>query len=254
MEPLGYYKWHWQAWRANRRVQRMSWQARGLYRELLDEFWAEGSIPDDMVFMAEVCGCTEDEMATYWVEISHCFELRDDRLYNRKMDEQRTAKDSHRVAMANAGKAGAIAKIESANAEHKPDISQTIAGKSHIERREEREREREPRSVDPTLASEEDLDGTGISLERYVSYMQVRKAKKWTFIDIGTRNRWIAKFRKFYAEGKDTADMLEQMIEGRWQGAVADKWKQHKSQPVVFKGFDDPEYLEHLAKQEAECN
>lgn len=118
---------------------------------------------------------------------------------------------------------------------------------------EQKQSESKPRSVDPTPASEEDLEGTGFSLELYSSYMEVRKAKKWSFVDVKTRNRWIAKFRKFYGEGKDTADMLEQMIEGRWQGPVTDKWRQRTVQPIVFKSFDDPEYLEYRAKQVADA-
>lgn len=43
-EALPYYRWHWRDYRANRKVQRMTYIERGLYRELLDECWAEGFI------------------------------------------------------------------------------------------------------------------------------------------------------------------------------------------------------------------
>ena len=36
-EPLPYFKWLWRDWRANRKVQRLDYVARGLYRDLLDE-------------------------------------------------------------------------------------------------------------------------------------------------------------------------------------------------------------------------
>ena len=106
MDALPYYKWHWQDWRANRRVQRMPWQAKGPYRELLDEFWAEGSLPTDMGELADIVGCTLQELEDLWVHIGPCWEERDGRLYNAKMDKQRTSTDAARVAMATGGSAG----------------------------------------------------------------------------------------------------------------------------------------------------
>lgn len=50
-EPLPYYKWLWKDRRATRKVQRMSWQARGLCRELLDEFWVEGNYGPQVIAM-----------------------------------------------------------------------------------------------------------------------------------------------------------------------------------------------------------
>jgi hypothetical protein len=62
-EALPYYRWHWRDYRANRKVQRMTYVERGLYRELLDECWAEGFISDDLGALAEVCGCPRDVLA-----------------------------------------------------------------------------------------------------------------------------------------------------------------------------------------------
>lgn len=106
MDALPYYKWLWRDWRSNRRVQRMSPEARGLYRELLDEFWAEGSLSEDMAQLADAANCPVEMMVRFWPEIGPCFEERDGRLYNRKMDEQRTATDRARIAMAEGGSVG----------------------------------------------------------------------------------------------------------------------------------------------------
>jgi uncharacterized protein YdaU (DUF1376 family) len=107
-EPLPYYKWLWRDWRANRKVQRMSWQARGLYRELLDEFWSEGIIPDDLSRLADICGCSTEEMKTYWPEIVPCWVRVDGGYSNAKMERQRTAKDAERLAKARAGRGGGL--------------------------------------------------------------------------------------------------------------------------------------------------
>jgi len=97
MDALPYYKWLWIDYRANRKVQRMPWQARGLYRELLDEFWSEGSLPDDTERLAEVCGCTTEEFEQHWPVIRPCFTLQDGVLINAKMDSVRTPVNLMRV-------------------------------------------------------------------------------------------------------------------------------------------------------------
>lgn len=106
MDALPYYKWYWIDYRANRKVQRMSWQARGLYRELLDEFWSEGFLPSGMDELAEICGCDPTSFLLYWPEIEPCWEFTHEGLVNPKMEEQRTSTDVARAAKARAGAKG----------------------------------------------------------------------------------------------------------------------------------------------------
>lgn len=113
-EPLPYYRWFWRDFRANRKVQRMSWQARGLYRELLDEFWAEGSLPNDLEKLADICGCKLSEMKQLWPEIEPCWELWPEGFRNAKMDEQRTDADYVRAQNAANGRSGGRAKAANA--------------------------------------------------------------------------------------------------------------------------------------------
>lgn len=137
MEPLGYYKWHWQAWRANRRVQRMTCLQKGIYRELLDECWADGSIPDDISALADIAGCTEQELTDAWQLLSKCFyEVTPGRLTNRKLEEQRTETDALRATRSRAGEAGGKQKL--ANAKQ-------LSGTCHIEEREEKRKRVSPR-------------------------------------------------------------------------------------------------------------
>lgn len=145
LSPLGYYKWHWQTWRANRTVQRMSYVERGLYRELLDECWAEGFIPDDIEKLADICGCPVDVMANAWQMLGKCFaNAGNGFLYNERLEQERTDMDKTRANRARAGAAGGNAKASNgagrpgkcfANASE----SQANASKCHIEekRREE---------------------------------------------------------------------------------------------------------------------
>lgn len=109
-EHLPYYKWYWQDWRANRKVQRMSYVERGLYRELLDECWIEGSIPDDISELADICGCPEQIMADAWQTLSKCFVLDGTVWRNEKLESMRTERDQQRIKKAESGRLGGLAK------------------------------------------------------------------------------------------------------------------------------------------------
>lgn len=112
LESLPYFKWYWRDWRSNRRVQRMHYIARGFYRELLDEQWSEGSLPNDLDEIADICGCPIAVMQEYWPEIEPCFvETEDGRLLNEKMENQRTENDAKRVKQADAGRKGGKNKL-----------------------------------------------------------------------------------------------------------------------------------------------
>jgi uncharacterized protein YdaU (DUF1376 family) len=126
-EPLPYYRWHWRDFRASRKVQRMSYIERGLYRELLDECWAVGYIPNDLAELADICGCPEQVLADAWQMLSKCFVERDGVLINEKLDSVRTETDKTRATRAAAGRAGALAKVKSlANAKQMPASAQQV--------------------------------------------------------------------------------------------------------------------------------
>lgn len=124
----------------------MGYIAKGLYRELLDEAWIEGSLPADMQSLAEICGCPVEVLIQAWPEVAPCFEEHEGRLFNAKLENQRTEKDAERVKKANAGRSGAIAKMALANA-RQPQASASncleASGNCHIEekRREEKSKE-----------------------------------------------------------------------------------------------------------------
>lgn len=150
VRALPYYKWFWQEWRANRAVQRMGYVERGLYRELLDECWSEGGIPNDVAEMAEICGCPVDVMANAWQVLSKRFELSPNgMLVNERLERERTDKDRVRLARAEAGRKGGKAKAAKEHApeppvqQASPGNGQANASNSHIEEYQERREEGE---------------------------------------------------------------------------------------------------------------
>lgn len=122
LTPLGYYKWHWQRFRANRRVQKMDYIARGLYRELLDEQWIDGSIPNDIEELADICGCSVETMREKWPSISKCFDVRKGgRLFNRMLENQRTEMDLVRIAQSAGGKTRKSTEISQTEKQYSQD-------------------------------------------------------------------------------------------------------------------------------------
>lgn len=144
---LPYYKWFWQDWRANRKIQRMSYVERGLYRELLDECWAEGYIPNDIKELADICGCPEDVMADAWQVLSSCFiEVKDGSLINEKLHSLRTEKDIERLKKSENGRKGGIAKYLKTN--DNVASAKQMPSNCHIE-----EKRREEKSAAPKVAN-----------------------------------------------------------------------------------------------------
>lgn len=88
-------------------MARMGYIARGLYRELLDEQWLKGFIPNDITLLAEIADCPEEIMRSEWPRIATQFEeLSPGRLVNPKLEEMRTASDIYRVRQAQFGRQG----------------------------------------------------------------------------------------------------------------------------------------------------
>ena len=115
-EPLPYYKWFVRDWRASRSVQHMGYIARGLYRELLDEQWLVGFVPDDIAKLAEIADCPEEVMNQEWPRIKPHFEkCGRGKLVNKKLETRRTDSDRYRVQQAQHGKKGGRKKKSPAN-------------------------------------------------------------------------------------------------------------------------------------------
>jgi uncharacterized protein YdaU (DUF1376 family) len=104
-EPLPYYRWYWRDWRSSRSVQRMSYVARGLYRELLDECWVKGHIPTDLALLADICDCPVSVLRTHWNTLEPLFVLAGEgMLISERLEHERTDSDKARVAKSLAGK------------------------------------------------------------------------------------------------------------------------------------------------------
>ena len=114
-KALPYYRWYVQDYRGSRSVQRLTWQERGIYRDLIDECWDKGCIPDDPAALADVVGCQVEEMAEAWPRIRRLFEeYGDGLLYSPRLEKERSAADRSRIQKVIAGRRGGLAKASNA--------------------------------------------------------------------------------------------------------------------------------------------
>lgn len=73
MTPIGYYKWYPRDFMSSKTVRRMSVTAKGVFRELLDLQWEDGSVPTDSDEARETIGATVEEWASFAKFFDVCF-------------------------------------------------------------------------------------------------------------------------------------------------------------------------------------
>lgn len=127
--PLPYYRFYVTDYRASRRVQRLDYVQRGLYRELIDECWVKGAIPDDITRLADICDCPVGVMAEAWPTLRGLFRDVDGMggafLYSERLDAERTTSDKLRLHRQLAGRKGGVTSS-------KVKQSQAKSSKCHI--------------------------------------------------------------------------------------------------------------------------
>ena len=216
MDALPYYKWFWIDFRANRKVQRMSWQARGLYRELLDEFWSEGILPNDTVQLAEICGLDHTTFLMYWPEIQRCWEVTDEGLINAKMDAQRTEVDTARAAKARAGaKGGRSNNSSNRDKQMQADDKQMLAQPDIAEHEQ---------SISKSKAEKPAASGfvlpDWVDSEAWQGFEEMRKKERHPLTE-RARKLAITDLEKLRASGSDPTEVLNQSTLKAWRGLFA---------------------------------
>ena len=98
LQPLPWYRWNPTQWQGSRKVQRMTWGERGLYRELMDECWIKGSVPSSVEGVAELFGADPDEVAILLPKIIRCFVVTNGSMYSEFVETVRTEMDEMRLA------------------------------------------------------------------------------------------------------------------------------------------------------------
>lgn len=103
------YPWYVNDWLGSSTRAVMSAEQRGIYRDLLDVCWREGSLPSDDGTLQRIAAVTDKEWRRSWPGVKDKFELRDGRLWNAKVDAKRP-----KVAQAKANRSASATKAAEA--------------------------------------------------------------------------------------------------------------------------------------------
>jgi uncharacterized protein YdaU (DUF1376 family) len=258
LRPLGYYRWHWQVARADRRWQSLSWYQRGALRELFEECWVEGGVPDKAAELALIVRCTLSEMNEMWAVLRPFFQVivSPGVLTNKRIERERTQKDSERVVRIHSGRRGGRAKASaqldllaraspqsSDDQRHLPDSAakrpkskaqrnvEAPAGTCHIveKRREEKRRVKEENGAaapPPLLASRDDEQ---IVIDRWNAFADKVGFPKCVSYNADRQRKLRARLRE-----KGWFDRLD----GAFKFLTASTW--HRGNPIVFDTFIRP--------------
>ncbi len=104
------YPWYTDDWYGKETWLSMNCEERGIYRELLDHCYEEGSLPDSEAVLQKRCGATDKEWKRSSAIPLSKFERIDGRLRHRKVDEVRPKLLDWREQKADAGRRSAEAK------------------------------------------------------------------------------------------------------------------------------------------------
>lgn len=83
------YPWYIADWKNSETRIALTMAERGLYRELLDHCYTEGSIPDDERKLAGIAACPINELRKLWPQVKQCFSCNGEpgRLQHKRVNE-----------------------------------------------------------------------------------------------------------------------------------------------------------------------
>lgn len=106
------YPWYFADWLQSETRFDLSLSERGLYRDLLDLCYQDGSIPYDERRLRLMAACGDEEFTLAWEKVKSMFTERDGRLYNEKVSEVRGRIEEWHEGRRRAGRKGSLAKAE----------------------------------------------------------------------------------------------------------------------------------------------
>ena len=103
-------------WRSSRKVHGMSFEARGMYVEMLLEQWETGSVPASPAALAALLGGTTAAWTRAWPKLSACFvaRKRDGRLVNLKLERVRRERLKYKRSPSRERSTGCRSAVEEA--------------------------------------------------------------------------------------------------------------------------------------------
>lgn len=109
MSEKGGYYWDVIDYRNSKKVRLMDWDARLIYREVCDEIWVSGSVPNDPAQLSKLLQIPGDVFARVWPSIHNCLiPLKDnpDQFTSERIEQERKKRNRIRTLRKKLGQLG----------------------------------------------------------------------------------------------------------------------------------------------------
>lgn len=109
-ERSGYY-WDVLAWRNSRRVRAMDRFMRAIYREVMDEIWVNGAVPNDVYVISNMTGWPLEDVTAAWPQIRDCLKplkKQPDFFTSERLERERKNRDEYYRSKREAGREGGL--------------------------------------------------------------------------------------------------------------------------------------------------
>lgn len=101
------YPWYFDDWFSSETRLMMTAEERGIYRDLLDRCYRDGSLPTDHLALMRLAAVTEKEFKRSWRKVSTKFVIVDGRLHHERVDAELVRLSNFREERSQAGSNGA---------------------------------------------------------------------------------------------------------------------------------------------------
>ena len=238
-----FYEWSVSSWHNSDTRHQLDSAGRGIFREILDLCYTQGSITKDRKLLASQCGCTEAEMEAVWPIISrHFFTKKNDsfRMENSRSNAVRKHFFAYVSSQRKKGKKGGEVKakgiIEISSSGLSKPVAKERRGKESIDkesRGEEKKNAREqPPQKSPQKNDLQDEPDSAKVLERIYE----RHPYKGRFVD--AEYHWSLILQSAVSPDAVIADIERKHQE--W----CEYWKTQRFKPFLFKWFEDKQFID----------
>ncbi len=227
-----YYDWKASLWSASETRDRLDATGRGIYRELLDQCYLQGSFPGDPEWICRKCACTMSQYLKYWPKMEHQFFSPDEHHFKVVRFENQAAnifrakflKTSESRIKAGLASAASKSNESSKTGQHVLSMCSTepptpVEQKVAIDREIDREIDNTPKA--PAAAAAE-VDEFSSELERVATEMKARHPGSWPAPPMEIRSQLKAICNKY--PKKERVDKLLWINENHKAWCTSDLW------------------------------
>jgi uncharacterized protein YdaU (DUF1376 family) len=149
-EPSPAFSFYVRDWLGDAKVRAMTYEARGVYIDLLAYCWAEGALPADAAAIARIVRLTPGRFRRIWAQLEPCFTKTGSGFRQKRLEREREIQQKRRDALAENGRKGADQRWQGhQSANGKPMAKNSLASASASACTEDQEQRATARVPDP---------------------------------------------------------------------------------------------------------